>query len=714
MSGTGLNSDYISSIDLEPYFVSNQNGEANAGGVVTFYKDNNRTEKKSVYQLSKDATTGVYSYVALPNPITLSSIGTFQNSGGDNIAVYYYPYDEFGNEELYYITVYDAYGNLQFTREAWPFPQSGGTASSSAVGFTNQLTNPCFTEVNFIPASTLTVTISGAGTTTVPIAADWDLTIVATGASTVTVTQTPVTGQTALPFNPPYTLDFVIGSNITSCQLIQTLSNNPDWAAPQTTGVMGYLAGSILLGNGTSVNMQYKPSAGNAAQSIINTTNTTGAYAQKTGTIQLAAAANTQTGAVGYDQIIIDILNIPGNASISNVQVVPSTTDISGIEYDQTPSNRQMDHMFNYYNDLLQAKPITSYLEGWCFPLNPAQFLGKTVAASAIGANKSKYVWDQTIIFQSADSGVGVTQNSTGGLVLTAAATTQMAVIQYQEGLYAREILNNRLSVMVSAYASVATIATISLWYTTDVSLPNINSGSNNSLVLTLDANGKPATFNGTWVEIPRNGTGSTGGTTSLLGDAKFTIGTSSTLNYNRYGFNGWNLDGVSGVGTATFFAIVVGTAEVATPNTVSIESISLVPGDIPTIPAPIPYAQSIAACQRYYEKSFNIETVPANAVGVLSCEFTFNQAVAASNNQTTPSIAYKVQKRTLPTITLYNPANNNSQAYNEQVTADYSNTAVRSTCTWGFSVSATTPGGSASGQTSGINWVADARLGII
>jgi hypothetical protein len=123
---SGLNSQFIAAIDLNESLLSNQNGEPLAGGIVTFYQDQARTTLKAVYGLSYNSMTNTYSYVTLPNPMTLSGIGSFQDAGGNNVTVYYYPFDSFGNQQLYYITVYDAFGNLQFTRQAWPFPASGG------------------------------------------------------------------------------------------------------------------------------------------------------------------------------------------------------------------------------------------------------------------------------------------------------------------------------------------------------------------------------------------------------------------------------------------------------------------------------------------------------------------------------------------------------------------------------------------------------------
>lgn len=75
---SGLDSRYITTLNLEPYFVNKQTGAPLAAGTVHFYKDDDRNVGKLVYQLVQDVITGNYSYEALPNPITLSGVGTFK------------------------------------------------------------------------------------------------------------------------------------------------------------------------------------------------------------------------------------------------------------------------------------------------------------------------------------------------------------------------------------------------------------------------------------------------------------------------------------------------------------------------------------------------------------------------------------------------------------------------------------------------------------
>jgi hypothetical protein len=69
---------------------------------------------------------------------------------------------------------------------------------------------------------------------------------------------------------------------------------------------------------------------------------------------------------------------------------------------------------------------------------------------------------------------------------------------------------------------------------------------------------------------------------------------------------------------------------------------------------------------------------------------------------------------RAVPTVTLYNPANTNNQIRNESIGQDWTNVAKSNITTKGFSTSGNTPVGSSIGNTAGVHWTADARLGIV
>ena len=143
-----LNPQFILAPPLMEYFVDRDTGFPLAGGVITFYSDVNRTTLKPVYEL-----TGVppYNnpYTQLSNPLTLSSTGTIVDAEGNEVVLYYYPFDQFGNVELYYVTVYSAGGVLQFTRQAWPNFDESGFSSSDV---TNYIPNGQFLLHNNQPA----------------------------------------------------------------------------------------------------------------------------------------------------------------------------------------------------------------------------------------------------------------------------------------------------------------------------------------------------------------------------------------------------------------------------------------------------------------------------------------------------------------------------------------------------------------------------------
>lgn len=107
-----------------------------AGGIVTFYRDLQRTTLKPVYKITEDPIQG-YQMVELQNPMTLSSIGTFQDDSGNDIAIYFYPYDDLGQPDNYFITCFSSLDGVtpaieQFTRSNIPgvISQSDGAVAS--------------------------------------------------------------------------------------------------------------------------------------------------------------------------------------------------------------------------------------------------------------------------------------------------------------------------------------------------------------------------------------------------------------------------------------------------------------------------------------------------------------------------------------------------------------------------------------------------------
>jgi len=122
------------------------------------------------------------------------------------------------------------------------------------------------------------------------------------------------------------------------------------------------------------------------------------------------------------------------------------------------------------------------------------------------------------------------------------------------------------------------------------------------------------------------------------------------------------------------------------------------------------PVALEVEIAQRFYEKSFNIDTGPAQNAGTAGAMY-FAQVVAGAVAQMATAVRFKVEKRSTPTITLYNPNAANAQIRNDVTVSDWSGSAASSGGTSGFRVSGTGPSGSTSGNSGLFHWSADSRL---
>lgn len=129
---------------LQDYFVDNANGQAMADGVITCYQDNARTVLKNWYY--QTGSPGNYTYITLPNPMTLSAVGTIVDANGNDTIPFFYPYSEVDNTtvQTYYITVDDANGQRQFTRQNFPFLPTKSPQPVAEPTLQNLLTNNVF------------------------------------------------------------------------------------------------------------------------------------------------------------------------------------------------------------------------------------------------------------------------------------------------------------------------------------------------------------------------------------------------------------------------------------------------------------------------------------------------------------------------------------------------------------------------------------------
>jgi hypothetical protein len=644
-----LDERYFVTADLEEYFVDKDSGLPLAGGTLTFYRDVARNTPKTVYQLIGAPPT--YSFTALPNPVPLSAVGTPQDAGGDNVVIYYFPYDADGNLDLYYVVCRDSNGVEQFSREAWPNVTAANSPTSNGFGVQNQLSNPQFTQVFINDGQATVYSVSAATNQVFEFAPNWDFVISGTG--TVTVERIAIAGIDNVATSPPYVLDISVSLGITSCYLRQRLYLNSGlWASTANQSI--FLSGTLIARNelaGTSgIEMFYVESSGGSPIPIVDAAFDNSGYQVLTGitAASIPLSTDTNTDEAGYVDIYLSFL-IGSDVRISSVQVIPTLSQTT-LEYDLNASNREQALMGDYYIPRLNSRPAASLLTGWDFTVNPFQF----AASGNIGATAA-YICDQTIALRGASGAVAFAQDAvTSGLSLTTAGNNDaFYLMQYLSADDAKRILGTRLSVNVFGYmTSNSTPVTMRVYLfraDSGSSIPTLPTSIGTvatSGVFTLTASG--------WTQIPRSGLD----TAQVVIPAILTDADINNAD-NDMSFTGWELTDNTQISDTDKFAMVVTFGYTDTSTAITINSISLIPSDIPSRPAPETFDEVIRKCQYYYEKSYKL-SFPAGTIslnGAIVCEQ--QPATAGVFYRAFPRfliIRYETRKRITVTPSFYSP----------------------------------------------------------
>lgn len=129
---------------LQDYLVDKDTGLPLAAGVVTLYTNFTNMFLKPWYTQQGDSLP--YTYVELPNPMVLSAVGTIQDTSGNDVIPFFYPYTQGDAPEFesYFITVENSNGELQFTRANFPFVAKVNPPASLVATNENLLINNCF------------------------------------------------------------------------------------------------------------------------------------------------------------------------------------------------------------------------------------------------------------------------------------------------------------------------------------------------------------------------------------------------------------------------------------------------------------------------------------------------------------------------------------------------------------------------------------------
>lgn len=714
---------YIPAFSIEDVILDKDTGAPLSGGLVYFEQDNQRGTLKPVYQIT--GTSPNYSYIQLPNPMTLSSIGTFEDSLGNPVIPYFFPYDANFDPEYYFVRVTSSTDIPQFTREAVPYiPISGDNAVSSA--FTNELSNPQFAEVFF--DSPHTYNFNAVTDNVVAIAPGWDIVVTSPAAGTVTVSIITPTGSLNRLTNPGTILN-INSTGLTSLRLRQRLYGSPNlWGSDYLSGTF---VAKTYAGTSSTIDLLYSQSDGTVIDQVISSGILTadGLYAAYPGSVLLPQSDSTEFFPDSYVDIELDI---PLSTEVDITSVMVSSTggfSMDDIIYDQTTLDRQIDQLFHYYKPQLEYKPIPSYTLGWDFAFNPCQELGRTVGVSGLANNKSRYIADQTIAFEQVGGALTYTFSNNGGLIVSTSSPSQFAIIQYLGASDALELLQgDTLAVKLSAATSGTVLnGYVNIYYTTNTNLPSVIPGTNNSIVATL-VSGQPATFNGTWTKLPR----------PSAGDALFPVPATST--YTEFSLTGWEPAGLAGITTATYIAIVVSFSLMPSTQTLGLRYCTLAKGSIATNPPPLNHAQTLQGLQDFYETNYPVGTAVGSANTFNLMVFPMGNSITTAAGAVTAygvqansfSIPFMANKRRVPTFTPISQAgtaNNFSFTYRlngvNTGPTDVSSSAFWSLGNTGakgiyYQVSSSTPMFAASPPSGaltsfiGLNYIADARYGIV
>jgi len=639
-----------------------------AYGTVQFFSDPAFSVPKDVYEETQ-LPGGTITYTNLGNVLTLSGIGSFVDLSGNNFIPLLYPFvgspsdTVVGAEQLYYIQVYNSQGVLQFTVTDWPpnVNASGGTVTQEALT-ANLLTNPSFSVVSFIPtAGGNSYTYTTTGTQNFPVAPSWNLQSISTGSQTITVQQVALSSMT--PNDAAYALQISWSTGVTSLQLQQVLTASPRLLA-------GFYASATIdcqcPNNETvAISLDYEQLTTSIITPFVTgSTPTGGAWGTITGTALIPLpASGTAPASVEF---IINIIGLtPGSSVlIANTQMVEVANASIIAGYIQQSTQQELNGLMWYYEPQLAYKPIPSYAVGWNFPFNPCQQYGFTGNSHFPDPALAQYYIDQTIIYQTTASSISYTlaQNGTSppvGFNISNVTGCTYALIQYLDTAEAVELLNQRNSVKLRGYVTdsltpgQSMIGTVNLYYSTNTNptvpaLPAVLFGS-------LSGTGSgiaPASLLSGWTIIPRQ-----------LGIASFNLTGTST----SFAFNGWDATAVSGINSATAFAIVVSfnaptNVSISATTTVNtLEYITLCGGDIATSPAPETLSSTLEKLQYYYETSYALNT-PVGTAASANNELLVYQSAAANGSsafmQTLPfMIQWQNLKRVAPNVSFYSPS---------------------------------------------------------
>ena len=190
--------------------------------------------------------------------------------------------------------------------------------------------------------------------------------------------------------------------------------------------------------------------------------------------------------------------------------------------------------------------------------------------------------------------------------------------------------------------------------------------------------------------------------------EVRTSIGTASvTTSWTRFTFS-TTVASVTGktIGTSSFLGLEFHNPSNAT-FTVDFWGVQVEPGSVATPFEQRPIGTEIALCQRYYEKSYNLETAPGTATNT-GATFVYLAGPSGITNGGA-TVPFKVAKRTTPSSTnTYSTGGTIGKIQSSANSADYNSTIINQGIT-GFGCYWTQ--GSTSSVNANFHWTAEAEL---
>lgn len=123
------------------------------------------------------------------------------------------------------------------------------------------------------------------------------------------------------------------------------------------------------------------------------------------------------------------------------------------------------------------------------------------------------------------------------------------------------------------------------------------------------------------------------------------------------------------------------------------------------------PIGKELELCQRYYNKTFSLNTVPATGIGSNTGELQWDYLRSAGGLTNNWRVRWPVPMRISPTVTFYNPTSANAQARDITLGADCSSTSGSNVTEKGMFITTTGAASSAVGDQIAVHWAASAEL---